>query len=194
MTDARSIGPAGFHGSRVQTDNGENHSATDSSVQISTRSIWKTVDHRHGNPPAERRATETKAMPYHLFYAQAHFFLTENVLGSRVEGCPCIPWPHLTAGKAIGIDVSFRSTETRLFFFFFFFTKPSNPTSPKPSLPYSLPNTPKNPKAKPPFSPLPRLGIQNRQLKLHRLCCVTNPTQAFLNKKDMLHHLIPDYR
>lgn len=106
MTDARSIGPAGFHGSRVQTDNGENHSATDSSVQISTRSIWKTVDHRHGNPPAERRATETKAMPNHLLHAQAHFVLTENVLGSRVEGCPCIPWPHLTVGKAIGIDIS----------------------------------------------------------------------------------------
>lgn len=32
VTDARSIGPVGFHGSRVQTDNGENHSATDSSV------------------------------------------------------------------------------------------------------------------------------------------------------------------
>lgn len=66
----------------------------------------KTVDPRHGNPPAERRATETKAMPYHRFYAQVHFFLTENVLGSRVEGCPCIPWPHLTVGKAIGIDIS----------------------------------------------------------------------------------------
>lgn len=156
MTDARSIGPAGFHGSRVQTANGENHSATYSSVQISTRSIWKTVDHRHGNPPAERHATETKAMPYHRFYAQAHiFFLTENVLGSRVEGCPCIPWPHLTAGKAIGIDISFRSTEARLFFFFFF-TTPSNPTSPKAFTSILTPKYNKKPQSQaPPFPPYP---------------------------------------
>lgn len=141
-----------------------------------------------------RNDVPRRLKPCHtIFFTLRRFFLTENVLGSRVEGCPCIPWPHLTVGKAIGIDVSLRSTEARLFFFFFF-TKPSNPTSSKPSLPYSLPNTTKNPKAKPPFSPLPRLEIQNRQLKLHRLCCVTNPTQAFLNKKDMLHHLIPDYR
>lgn len=193
MTDARSIGPAGFHGSRVQTDNGENHSATDSSVQISTRSIWKTVDHRHGNPPAERRATETKAMPNHLLNAQAHFVLTENVLGSRVEGCPCIPWPHLTARKAIGIDISLSiHRDPPLLLFLLHHTIKSHII--KAFTPILTPNTTKNPKAKPPFSPLPRLGIQNRQLKLHRLCCVTNPTQAFLNKKDMLHHLIPDYR
>jgi len=153
MTDARSIGPAGFHGSRVQTANGENHSATDSSVQISTRSIWKlsiivTGILQRNDVPRRLKPCQTI-----FFYAQAHFFLTENVLGSRVEGCPCIPWPHLTVGKAIGIDIFFRSTETRLFFFFFF-TTPSNPTSSNPSLPYSLPNTTKKPKAKPPFSPL----------------------------------------
>lgn len=113
-----------------------------------------------------------------FFTLRRIFFLTENVLGSRVEGCPCIPWPHLTVGKAIGIDISFRSTETRLFFFFFFFTKPSNPTSSKPSLPYSLPNTTKKPHSQAPLFPLTPTRIQNRQLKLHRLCCVTNPTQA----------------
>lgn len=195
MTDARSIGPAGFHGSRVQTANGENHSATDSSVQISTRSIWKTVDHRHGNPPAERHATETKAMPYHLFYAQAHFFLTENVLGSRVEGCPCIPWPHLTDRKAIGIDISLSiHRDPPLLLFLLHHTIKSHIIKAFTSILTPKYNKKTHSQAPSPFSPLPRLGIQNRQLKLHRLCCVTNPTQAFLNKKDMLHHLIPDYR
>lgn len=41
-----------------------------------------------------------------FFTLRRIFFLTENVLGSRVEGCPCIPWPHLTDRKAIGIDIS----------------------------------------------------------------------------------------
>lgn len=56
----------------------------------------------------QRNDVPRRLKPCHtiFFYAQAHFFLTENVLGSRVEGCPCIPWPHLTVGKAIGIDIS----------------------------------------------------------------------------------------
>lgn len=155
MTDARSIGPAGFHGSRVQTDNGENHSASYSSVQISTRSIWKTVDHRHGNPPAERRATETKAMPNHLLHAQAHFLLTENVLGSRVEGCPCIPWPHLTVGKAIGIDISLSiHRDPPLLLFLLHHTIKSHITK---SLHFHTHSQiqQKTPKPSPPFPPYP---------------------------------------